>query len=79
MERATDAARRRGQGSSPNSSYARPQPTTSPPGGESNPRIASDLGVSELTVKRHVSNILTKLDLPGRAAAAAYAVRHHLA
>jgi LuxR family transcriptional regulator, maltose regulon positive regulatory protein len=47
--------------------------------GGSNSQIAADLGVSELTVKRHVSNILTKLDLPNRAAAAAYAVRHQIA
>jgi LuxR family transcriptional regulator, maltose regulon positive regulatory protein len=47
--------------------------------GLSNPRIAARLHVSEFTVKRHVANILTKLDLPTRAAAAAYAVRSHLA
>ena len=32
-------------------------------------------GVSAFTVKRHVANILTKLDLPTRAAAAAHATR----
>jgi LuxR family maltose regulon positive regulatory protein len=43
--------------------------------GLSNPHIAKRLVVSEFTVKRHVANILTKLDLPTRAAAAAYAAR----
>jgi ATP/maltotriose-dependent transcriptional regulator MalT len=43
--------------------------------GLSNPQIARRLVVSEFTVKRHVANILTKLDLPTRAAAAAYAAR----
>ena len=43
--------------------------------GLSNPQIAKRLVVSEFTVKRHVANILTKLDLPTRAAAAAYAAR----
>ena len=37
--------------------------------------FAKRLVVSEFTVKRHVANILTKLDLPTRAAAAAYAAR----
>jgi DNA-binding NarL/FixJ family response regulator len=31
--------------------------------------------LSEHTVKRHVANILTRLDLPSRAAAVAYASR----
>jgi DNA-binding CsgD family transcriptional regulator len=43
--------------------------------GLSNAQIAKRLVVSEFTVKRHVANILTKLDLPTRAAAAAYAAR----
>lgn len=43
--------------------------------GLSNSQIAKRLIVSEFTVKRHVANILTKLDLPTRAAAAAYAAR----
>jgi ATP/maltotriose-dependent transcriptional regulator MalT len=42
-------------------------------GGLSNRRIARNLSVSEFTVKRHVANILLKLGLPSRAAAAAYA------
>ncbi len=40
-----------------------------------NLEIAKQLTVSEFTVKRHVANILTKLDLPTRAAAAAHAAR----
>jgi DNA-binding NarL/FixJ family response regulator len=43
--------------------------------GLSNSAIASELLLSEHTVKRHVGNILTKLDLPTRAAAAALAAR----
>ena len=43
--------------------------------GLSNAAIGQQVGVSEFTVKRHVANIVTKLDLPTRAAAAAYAAR----
>ena len=43
--------------------------------GLNNPAIAARLHVSPFTVKRHVVNILTKLDRPTRAAAAAHAVR----
>lgn len=43
--------------------------------GLSNPKIAARLHISEHTVHRHVANILTKLDLPSRAAAAAFAAR----
>jgi DNA-binding NarL/FixJ family response regulator len=39
--------------------------------GLSNPAIAKRLDLSDHTVKRHVANILLKLDLPTRAAAAA--------
>ena len=47
--------------------------------GLSNGGIADKLALSDHTVKRHVANILTKLDLPTRAAATALAVRHGLA
>ncbi len=65
-------------------------PATSPsPGGErevlgllteglTNRQIAERLVVSEHTVHRHVTNILRKLDLPSRTAAAAWAVRSGL-
>jgi ATP/maltotriose-dependent transcriptional regulator MalT len=43
--------------------------------GLTNRQIAERLVVSEHTVHRHVTNILRKLGLPSRAAAAAYAVR----
>jgi DNA-binding NarL/FixJ family response regulator len=43
--------------------------------GMSNAEIAERLFLSDHTVKRHVANILTKLDLPSRAAAAAHAAR----
>jgi RNA polymerase sigma factor (sigma-70 family) len=43
--------------------------------GLTNRQIAERLVVSEHTVHRHVANILRKLDLPSRSAAAAHAVR----
>ncbi len=43
--------------------------------GLSNGDIGARLFISDLTVKRHVANILTKLGLPTRAAAATYAAR----
>jgi DNA-binding NarL/FixJ family response regulator len=43
--------------------------------GLTNRQIAERLVLSEHTVHRHVGNILRKLDLPSRAAAAAYATR----
>lgn len=47
--------------------------------GHTNAQIASGLFISEKTVARHLSNIFTKLDLPNRAAATAYAYEHQLA
>ncbi len=43
--------------------------------GRSNRRIADDLGITERTVKHHVSNILSKLYLTDRTQAAVYAWR----
>ena len=40
-----------------------------------NAEIAAELNISPRTAKNHVSNILTKLGLPGRVQAAVYAVR----
>jgi DNA-binding CsgD family transcriptional regulator len=46
--------------------------------GKTNKTIADELFVSERTVDRHVSNILSKLDLRSRAAATAFAYENHL-
>ena len=46
--------------------------------GRANKAIAFELGVSERTVKTHVSNILGKLGLSDRTQAAVYAVEHGL-
>jgi DNA-binding CsgD family transcriptional regulator len=46
--------------------------------GKTNRAIATELAISEKTVARHVSNILTKLDLPSRSAATAYAYSRNL-
>ena len=46
--------------------------------GLTNPEIAGKLFISGHTVHRHVTNILSKLDLSSRAAAAAFAARHGL-
>ena len=46
--------------------------------GDTNKAIAAALFLSERTVERHLSNIFTKLDLPTRAAATAWAWRHRL-
>lgn len=42
----------------------------------SNKEIASELGISPCTVKRHLENILRKLELRNRVEAATYAVRN---
>jgi DNA-binding NarL/FixJ family response regulator len=47
--------------------------------GMSNAAIARQLKLSDHTVKRHVANILLKLDLPTRAAAAALVGRERRA
>ena len=47
--------------------------------GQGNAEIAQALGISPRTAKNHVSNILSKLGLPGRVQAAIYAVRCGLA
>lgn len=46
--------------------------------GKTNRQIAQELGLSEKTVDRHVSNILAKLGVPSRAAATAYAYEKRL-
>lgn len=46
--------------------------------GTTNRAIARELGLSEKTVARHVSNIFGKIGVPSRAAATAYAYEHGL-
>jgi len=46
--------------------------------GCTNGDIATELALSEHTVKRHVANILMKLDFANRSTATAFAVRHRL-
>ncbi len=46
--------------------------------GQTNRQIAEQLFISEKTVARHVANIFTKLDVPSRTAATAYAYEHDL-
>jgi DNA-binding CsgD family transcriptional regulator len=46
--------------------------------GMTNRAIAAQLGLSEKTVARHVHNALTKIGMPSRAAATAYAYEHGL-
>lgn len=46
--------------------------------GKTNSVIASELFISERTVDRHVSNLLSKLNVSSRAAATAYAYEHDL-
>jgi two-component system, NarL family, response regulator DevR len=44
--------------------------------GLTNGQIATELGLAEKTVKNYVSSILAKLEVKGRAEAAAYMARH---
>lgn len=46
--------------------------------GMANREIAEELGVSEMTVKTHVSSVLSKLDLKSRTQAALFALREGL-
>jgi DNA-binding CsgD family transcriptional regulator len=46
--------------------------------GKTNRAIAKELGLSEKTVARHVHNSLTKIGVPSRAAATAYAYENNL-
>ena len=46
--------------------------------GKTNKAIAAQLSLSEKTIDRHLSNIFTKLDVPSRTAATAYAYQHKL-
>jgi two-component system response regulator FixJ len=46
--------------------------------GKHNRKIAAELTLSPRTVERHVEKILARLEVPGRAAAAAFAIRHRL-
>jgi DNA-binding NarL/FixJ family response regulator len=47
--------------------------------GKSNKEIAASLFITEKTVKTHISNIFTKLEVSDRTQAALYAVKHGLA
>ena len=79
LARARARAPRRGRGAAPASSprgSARCSRLLAE--GLTNRQIAERLVVSEHTVHRHVTNILRKLDLPSRRAAAAHAVRSGL-
>jgi DNA-binding CsgD family transcriptional regulator len=46
--------------------------------GHSDRKIAESLAISPRTVNRHMSKIFVKLDVPGRVAAATYAIRSGL-
>ena len=43
--------------------------------GHTDREVAETLIISPRTVNRHLSNVFVKLDVPGRAAAVAYAIR----
>jgi DNA-binding CsgD family transcriptional regulator len=47
--------------------------------GRSNKEIAAELGISEHTVARHMSNIFAKIPVSSRSSAVAYALRHGIA
>ena len=47
--------------------------------GKSNPEIGQELGLSEKTVRNHVSNLLEKLEKSNRIELATYAVEHRIA
>ena len=44
-----------------------------------NKEIASVLGISERTVKNHISNIFKKIKVTDRTQAAVYAIKHGIA
>ena len=44
--------------------------------GQSTTDIAADLGIAVVTTRTHIQNVLNKLGMPSRLAAAAFAVRH---
>jgi NarL family two-component system response regulator LiaR len=46
--------------------------------GQDNPQISAALGISEGTVRKHISNIMSKLHLASRTQAALYALREGL-
>ncbi|HEY6542948.1 MAG TPA: helix-turn-helix transcriptional regulator, partial [Ktedonobacteraceae bacterium] len=46
--------------------------------GHTDREVAEALVISPRTVNRHLSNVFVKLDVPGRAAAVAYAIRQGL-
>ena len=69
--------RRRRRPARPHPARARRCCGWSPPG-KTNKAVAAELFLSERTIERHLSNIFTKLDLPTRAAATAWAYEHGL-
>ena len=72
-KRAARARRRRGRAAAARADAARARGAGLLAEGLTNRQLAERLVVSEHTVHRHVTNILRKLDLPSRAAAAALA------